>query len=105
MSFITVSAEKVLTAANFKIDLIMKRRAEKDKQAIARQMTKGYFNLTYPFFHFYNEEQAKEKLSYTFGFPSFYAWGDLDRLEKLVILAYNGDPVNIDTDDADLLWG
>ena len=107
MSYITVSAEKVAAAAQNIINRIKKRRKEKTEAMIARQMTKFYFQLKWPFISYYTREQAiEELLNHIWAvFPSNYAWGDLDRAETLLIMAENVDPVNISNDDARLLWG
>ncbi len=104
MSYISVEAEKVRIAAQSMIDHIESRRKEKDEGMITRKMCerkwlfwKGY----------YTREEAIDILlgeEFTI-FPSCYAWGDLDKAEKLLILAQNGDSVMIDNEEAYLLWG
>ncbi len=102
MSYITVPAEKVAAAAQDIIDHILRKRKARDEQAISKAMWRKKYRFFGPNL---TEQEAIEYCKGFFGFPSFYAWGDLDRAEKLLILAKHGDPVNIDADDAQLLWG
>lgn len=109
MSYITVSAEKVITAAQSVIDRIMARREEKDDERIKEIMTKKRYRFFFLKVNSFTREEAikylDEYLSDYISWRSQYAWGDLDKAKILITMAKNGDPVNISNDDAKVLWG
>lgn len=105
MSYITVPAAKVLEAANRVLKRIEERRAKEDEECILKTMQE---KTLYLFGRKLTREEAIQRLrdNYPYSrFPSFYAWGTKDRVSKLLILAQHGDPIVIDADDAEMLWG
>lgn len=109
MSYITVSAKKVAASARDIINEIHATRKERDEAKIANAM-----NIRASFWKFWDtrrktREEAIKYLDFMkhsyIGWRSIYAWGTLEQAEKLLCLAQNGDPVNINADDAMLLWG
>lgn len=101
MSHITVPAAKVIEAATTVLRNIETVRAERDEktiQATMKEKTKYIFGRTL------TREEAIQRLHDPL-YPSCYAWGTKDRVSKLLILAQHGDPVVIDADDAEMLWG
>lgn len=110
MSYITCPAEKVIEAANAAIDRIMAKRNARDEKAIQRRIdyvtSKKHFWSRKPK-TCTREDAIKwlERNSDFFGWRSIYAWGDLEKVKDLLILAKHGDPVVIDTEAARVLWG
>lgn len=105
MSHITVPAAKVVEAATKTLKRIEEVRTRRDEECILKTMqekTKYFFGRKL------TREEAIQRLhdNYPYSqFPSCYAWGTKDRVSKLLILAQHGDPVVIDAEDAERLWG
>ena len=111
MSHITVSAAKVADSAQALIDRIMAERNRRDEKCINAMVGKKVF-FAKGIFHMGWKPMTREDAIKSLceepilsGYPSIYAWGSLERAKKLLTLAKNGDPVIIDADDAQLLWG
>jgi hypothetical protein len=108
MAHIVCSAEKVREAAQLVIKNIEETRTKRDEKAIARVMEKErvcWWKFWQP--AGMTREQAIKWLdaSDMWGWRSGYAWGDLSKAEKLLLLAEHGDPVTIDEESARVLWG
>ena len=108
MAHIVCSAEKVRQSAIRVINAIEETRTKRDETAIARVMK----NERVCWWKFWKpagmtREQAIKWLdaSDMFGWRSGYAWDDLSKAKKLLILAEHGDPVTIDEESARVLWG
>lgn len=108
MAHIVCSAEKVREAAQAVIKQIEDTRTKRDEKAIARVMKNErvhWWKLWQP--AGMTREQAIKWLdaSDMWGWRSCYAYGDLSKAKKLLILAEHGDPVTIDGESALVLWG
>lgn len=108
MAHIVCSADKVRESAKRVIKKIKETRFARDEKAIAHVMT--HERVTWwKFWHpvGMTREQAIKWLdaSDMWGWRSGYAWDDLAKAEKLLILAEHGDPVTIDEESASVLWG
>lgn len=108
MAHIVCSAEKVREAAQATIKQIKETRIKRDEKAIARVME----NERVHWWKFWQpagmtREQAIKWLdaSDMWDRPRCYAWEDLEKAKKLLILAEHGDPVTIDEESARVLWG
>ena len=102
MSHITVSAAKVLEAANRVLKRIEEVRARRTEEAIAVQMRDKKYFL---FGRTLTRDEAIARLEEDWSYPSCYAWETKEIVSRLVILVQHGDPVVITAEDAERLWG
>lgn len=103
MSFISCSAEKVMQDAASRINEILEKRKADDEAEISRAMLKKHF-WSKEYFTRAESIEWLDNNSDFWGWRSCYAWGSLDTLKKLALLAKNGDPVYIDEKGAEALW-
>jgi hypothetical protein len=104
-----MDSNQVISACSSKIKHILAERNERDEATINRIMqTKrvGWFwnrkNRT--------REQAIEwllndNLDHMFGWQSGFGWRNLEHLSKLLLLAEHGNPVVLNEEDTQVLFG
>lgn len=108
MATIVMSADKVIAAAETAIAYIQERRERENEHRIEYTM----FTESQPIFfgliprkQMTREDAIKLLKSYKLSFfPSYYAWEELKKLEKLLTIAKHGDPVTLNEEDCFLLF-
>lgn len=102
MATIVMESAKVIAACEETISRILYRRAKENEKMIATEMAKYHYTWYFKPYH-PTREQALEVIRSYF-YPSAYAWGDLDKAEKLLRLAKLGDPVTLTENDVSAIF-
>ena len=102
MAHIVCSAAGVEKAARAVISHVERERLRRDESAISANMMRKHFWTRKQ----YTRDDAINHLNGDFfGWRSTYAWRALEQANKLLLLAQHGDPVTIDEESAQVLWG
>lgn len=113
MSYITVDAAKVAQRAQEVIDEILELRKKHDEKKIAKVMERGrkvsfFSKKRVPLSRDEAIAFLNKNTTDVFGSPSWRSWvryDDYNCAQHLLILAKNGDPVSVNSFDAEVLWG
>lgn len=115
MATIVMEAAKVIEAADKVLAQIKEIRAKEDAETIETMRKKMYTIRWSPYPKitrgpYTDEEVIKEIKSsslsaYNRHFPSSRRWGDYATARKLRLIALHGDPVTLNQDDVDTLFG
>lgn len=109
MATISMSADKVIEAANNVISDIMAKRDLRDEELIIDVMKKGYFSFKQMKRIKYDREEAIKYINDNSYIGSGYSWsiyayGTLYDAKRLLKLAQHGDPVTLNQDDISVLF-
>ncbi len=112
MATIQCDSKTVIDGCVKAIENIKAERAKRDEKTIQAHMKKG--RRVWRGFWFKREEFTRDaaiadldrlaKLDMWFDWKSHYAWGDLDKIKKILLLAQHGDPVTLNDEDARAIW-
>ena len=109
MATISMSADKVIEAANNVISDIINERKFRDERLIADVMAVKRFSFKRMSFYYMDREQAIKYINDNSSFCtnrgfSMYAYGTLYDAKRLLKLAQHGDPVTLNQEDISVLF-
>ena len=105
MATIQIQAWKVEEAAQLLIERINLEHERKDRESIREATEKLCFSFKRGFYHMNQEEALVYLLKTDDYFPSCERWGISERVQGLLLLAKHGDPVTLNADDVQILFG